>query len=223
MTVTTEVQVKPGRGTGSSNQGGGGPNQPNSDKPDWPPGFSREDAIEPSKYRILMGLLIISVSMLFVALTSAYIFRQANRANWRPLVIPTALWVSTGLILVSSISFEMARRALRRNRYEPFRNWLLTTTVLGLAFLIGQVIAWRQLGGQGLYLQSNPHSSFFYVLTGLHGLHLLGGIVALTYVSIAALRMRISARNRNTIEVSSLYWHFMDGLWVYLFVLLFFF
>jgi cytochrome c oxidase subunit III len=224
-TVPTDVEVRPGLGTsGGSNLGGsGGPNPTPPTEPDWPPGFTREDRIEPSKYKIMMWLLITSVTMLFVALTSAYIFRQANRASWKPLVIPVALWVSTGFILLSSVSFELARRALRKNLFEPFRTWVLTTTVLGVAFLIGQVLAWRQLTSQGLYLQSNPHSSFFYLLTGLHGLHLLGGIIALAYVTIAALRMRISARNRNTIEVTSLYWHFMDGLWVYLFALLFFF
>ena len=226
MTISTDIKVKPGLGAGSSTPGGDSPpppKPPNQDEPDWPPGFTHEDAIEPSKYRILMWLLITSVSMLFVALTSAYIFRQANRVNWRPLEIPAALWASTAMILMSSVSFELARRALRKNRFEPFRNWLLATTGLGVAFLIGQVVAWSQLAAQGLYLQSNPHSSFFYVLTGLHGVHLFGGLVALAYVAVAALRMRITMRKRNTIEVTSLYWHFMGGLWAYLFVLLFFF
>lgn len=225
MAVTTDVQIKTGMGAGGGSRpgDGGGPEKPKPGGADWPPGFTREDAIEPSKYRILIWLLIISVTMLFVALTSAYVFRQANRVNWKPLQIPSALWLSTGIILLSSVSFEFARRALRGNRYEPFRNSVVMTTALGVAFLAAQVAAWRQLAAQGLFLQSNPHSSFFYVLTGLHALHLLGGIMALALVTIAALRMRISARNRNTVEVTSLYWHFMGVLWVYLFALLFFF
>ena len=96
------------------------------------------------------------------------------------------------------------------------------TTLLGVAFLAGQLIAWRQLAGQGIYVDSHPHSSFFYLLTSLHALHLLGGIIALAYITIAGLRLRISLRRRTVVNVTAIYWHFMDGLWVYLFLLLFF-
>jgi cytochrome c oxidase subunit 3 len=230
-TITrTDLEIKLGKGAGGgSNQGdGGNPQDPDSNPSNWPPGYSQENAIEPSKYRIAMWLGLASVAMLFIALTSAYILRQSSsmtsaNPDWHPIQIPSALWITTALILLSSISFEIARRALKSNAYEKFKTWISITTVLGFAFLIGQVWAWRQLASQGIYLKGNPHSSFFYILTGLHALHLLGGIAVLSYLMIAALRLRISLKKRTTVEVTSLYWHFMDGLWIYLFVLLFFF
>jgi cytochrome c oxidase subunit 3 len=230
-TITTaEIDVKPGIGAGGgSNPGGDGGSQgPDPNPQDWPPGYSPEQAIEPTKYRIAVWLGLASVAMLFFALTSAYILRQYNSLtsdapDWNPIQIPSALWISTAVILLSSISFEIARRALRKNQYERFKSWVSITTVLGFAFLIGQVVAWRQLASQGIYLKSNPHSSFFYLLTALHALHLLGGLLVLSYVMVSALRLRIGMKKRVTVEVTSLYWHFMDGLWIYLFVLLFFF
>lgn len=230
-TITTaEIDVKPGIGAGGgTNPGGdGGPQGPDPNPQDWPPGYSQENAIEPTKYRIAMWLGLASVAMLFFALTSAYILRQYNSLtsatpDWNPIQIPSALWVSTAVILLSSISLEIARRALRNNQYERFKSWISITTVLGFVFLIGQVIAWRQLAMQGIYLKSNPHSSFFYLLTALHALHLYGGLLVLSYVMVSALRLRIGMKKRLTVEVTTLYWHFMDGLWIYLFVLLFFF
>jgi cytochrome c oxidase subunit 3 len=231
MVTTNAVNIKPELGTsGGTNLGGdgGGPQDSDQNPTDWPPGYSREDAIEPSKYRIAVWLGLASICMLFIALTSAYILRQSKslateNPDWKALQVPSALWVTTAVLILSSVSFEIARRALKNNQFDKFKTWISITTALGFAFLIGQFLAWRQLAAQGIYLKSNPHSSFFYVLTGLHALHLLGGILVLTYVMISALRLRISFRKRTTIEVTSLYWHFMDGLWIYLFVLLFFF
>jgi len=228
-TITTDVNVKPtgagadGKGSGDS----GGPFKPGSgDSNNWPPGFTRDDAIEPDKYRIGMWVGLASILMLFVALTSAYILRQTKGLSevhdWIPLEMPAVLWFNTALILISSFSIELARRALKRNDYAGFRVWIAVTTLLGIAFLAGQIIAWRQLAGQGIYVNTHPHSSFFYLLTSLHAVHLLGGIIALAYVTIAGLRLRISLRRRTVVNVTALYWHFMDGLWVYLFLLLFF-
>ena len=228
-TITTDVNVKPsgagaeGKGSGDS----GGPFNPGSGNPNnWPPGFTRDDAIEPDKYRIGMWVGLASILMLFVALTSAYILRQTRGLSevndWVPLEMPVVLWFNTALILISSFSIELARRALKRNNYERFRVWIALTTLLGISFLAGQVIAWRQLAGQGIFVDTHPHSSFFYLLTSLHALHLLGGIIALAYVTVAGLRLRISLRRRTVVGVTALYWHFMDGLWIYLFLLLFF-
>jgi cytochrome c oxidase subunit 3 len=228
-TITTDVNVKPsGAGTDGRGSGDpGGPFNPGSPEPNnWPPGFTREDAIEPDKYRIGMWVGLASILMLFVALTSAYILRQTRGLSevhdWTPLEMPTALWFNTFVLLISSVSIELARRALKRNDYKRFRAWISSTTLLGIAFLAGQIIAWRQLAGQGIYVNTHPHSSFFYLLTSLHALHLLGGIIALAYVTIAGLRLRISLRRRTVVNVTALYWHFMDGLWIYLFLLLFF-
>jgi cytochrome c oxidase subunit 3 len=98
---------------------------------------------------------------------------------------------------------------------------LTVTLLLGVVFLAGQLLAWRQLAAQGIFLGTSPHGSFFYLLTGTHGLHLLGGIIALTYVVFGSWRLRYTRRHHIAVDLTALYWHFMDGLWVYLFVLLF--
>lgn len=219
-TITPEVKVKRGA------PGGGGPFDPGKGGNDWPPGYSRDDAIEPAKYRIGMWVGLASVVMLFVSLTSAYIFRQivgtGEAKDWVPIQMPFVLWITTAVILASSVTIELARRTLRIGNYAGFSRWITMTTVLGLVFLIGQILAWRELVAQGIYINSNPHSSFFYLLTSLHGLHLAGGLVALGYITVAALRARVGIRKRNATEVTAIYWHFMDGLWIYLFVLLFY-
>ncbi|HET9531107.1 MAG TPA: cytochrome c oxidase subunit 3 [Blastocatellia bacterium] len=226
-TLTNEINVKPGGvGTGSDDFGGGGGDGPK-DSGEWPPGFSRDDAIEPAKYRIGMMVGLASILMLFVALTSAYIVRQTQGLSsdirgWVTIDMPPVLWATTAMIVASSLTIELARRSLRRNDYSHFNGWIAATTFLGICFVGGQLLAWQQLRAQGIYVNSNPHSSFFYLLTSLHGVHLLGGLIALAYVTYAALRLRISQRRRNAVEVTAMYWHFMDGLWLYLFLLLFF-
>jgi len=211
-------------GSGDGDQFGSGP----SDSKDWPPGWSSEDAAEPEKYRIGMWVALASILMLFVALTSAYIVRGVpalggGQDDWLPIDMPSVLWLNTAVLLASSVTIELARGALKRNEYERFKSWISLTTLLGLAFLGGQLMAWRQLAAQGVFINSHPHSSFFYLLTSLHGLHLLGGVIALAYVTVAAFRMRIGFKRRAAVQVTAIYWHFMDGLWIYLFGLLFFF
>ncbi len=212
--ITTDVKVRP------VPTGGGGPFDPGDPK-DWPPGYSRDDAREPAKYRIGMWIALGSISMLFAALTSAYIFRE-TKPDWISIQLPSSLWISTAAILASSISFELARRALRLSRHALFSRWITLTSALGLCFLIFQIVAWRDLRAQGVYVNTNPHSSFFYLLTSLHAVHLVGGLIALLAVTAAALRSRIGFRKRNVAEVTAIYWHFMDALWIYIFVLLFF-
>jgi cytochrome c oxidase subunit 3 len=173
-----------------------------------------------------MWVGLASILMLFMALTSAYILRQTKGINeyydWKAIQLPSLVWLTTAVLVASSFSIETARRALRRNDYKRFNNWILLTTVLGALFLTGQLVAWRQLAAQGIYVNTNPHSSFFYLLTSLHGLHLLGGLIALVYVTVAAFRLRIGFKRRNAVEVTALYWHFMDVLWIYLLALLYF-
>lgn len=178
-----------------------------------------------SRYRIGMWVALAGVAMLFTSLTSAYIVR-ANLANdWRAIAMPRVLWLSTALIVASSLTFEIARRALKSGRSIVYSRWLLVTVMLGLAFLASQLLAWRQLVSQGIYISSNPHSSFFYVLTGAHGIHLLGGILGLDFLLLRSWRKRFEdqagARRQAIADAVALYWHFMDGLWIYLFLLLF--
>ena len=228
---TTDVRLKPkGIGGGPSGPGpGGGPFDPGSEGPkDWPPGFNKDDAIVPRKYRIGIWVGLFSVVMLFASLTSAYIVRQMPPErgdlpyDWTWIEMPSVLWFNTAILLISSLTMERARRLLKRNDYKRFNLWITLTTILGIVFLVGQVFAWQQLKHLGTYSSASPHGWFFYVLTGVHAAHLGGGVIALLYVTIAAWRLRIGLKRRVAVDVTATYWHFMDGLWVYLFLLLFF-
>lgn len=189
----------------------------------------------PTGYRtgvVGMWVALSGILMLFTALTSAYIVRAGLSDDWRPLLMPRALWLSTALIFASSISLELARRCLKRGNEQAYSRWLLLTVVLGVGFLGAQWLAWRELVAQGIYIATNPHSSFFYLLTGTHGVHLLFGILALDYLLLRAWRPRGSdssggsrsetlMKRQTAVDVVGIYWHFMGGLWVYLFLLLF--
>jgi cytochrome c oxidase subunit 3 len=223
VTSTKEIsRTKIGLGGGSRKAGpNGGPHgngHGGRDKDD-----SARDSL--SKYRIGMWVALAGVAMMFTALTSAYIVRASTSNDWRPVQMPRLLWLSTSLILLSSFAFEIARRALKGGKTSAYQRWLLLTVLLGLGFLATQLISWRQLAAQGIYLGSNPHSSFFYVLTGAHGLHLLGGILGLDFLLLRSWRNRFDergiAKRQAVVNAVALYWHFMFGLWIYLFLLLF--
>lgn len=179
-----------------------------------------------ARYRIGMWVALASILMLFTALTSAYIVRAATGNDWRPLVMPKVLWLSTTVILISSATLWIARRALKSQNDAGYSRWLVATVILGIGFLGCQLLAWRQLVVQGIYMAGNPHSSFFYLLTGAHGVHLLGGILALDYLLLRTRRRAETVdgeiRRAGAADAVSIYWHFMDGLWIYLFLLLFF-
>jgi cytochrome c oxidase subunit 3 len=138
----------------------------------------------PARYRLGAWFAIGSILMLFCALTSAYIVRSASGNDWQPIAVPKVLWLSTALILISSVTIEVSRRSLKQKSESGYGRWLAVTTLLGFGFLGSQVIAWRQLARQGIYIASNPYSSFFYLFTAAHGLHLLGGLCALTYLLV---------------------------------------
>jgi cytochrome c oxidase subunit 3 len=171
-------------------------------------------------------MAIASIVMLFTALTSAYIVRSASGNDWQPIAMPKVLWLSTLLIVISSLTMEVSRRSLKQQRDARYGRWLIITVGLGLSFLASQIIAWRQLVRQGLYLASNPYNSFFYLFTAAHGLHLLGGIMALTYLLLRTRQRRSTIdgelRRVGAADSATIYWHFMDVLWVALFFLLFF-
>ena len=175
----------------------------------------------PASTAIWVGLFAITMS--FAALTSALIVRQGASLDWRHLTLPGVLYLNTGLLLVSSVTLELARRqvaqfmgGLRSEVKHPAR-WLYITLFLGLMFVAGQYVAWKQLIAQGLYIWTNPNSGFFYVLTAAHALHVLGGLGGLARV-IGKLHRR--TLRRSTLVATSRYWHFMDVLWIYLLLLL---
>jgi cytochrome c oxidase subunit 3 len=178
-----------------------------------------------NKYRIGMWVGLASIGMMFTSLSSAYIVRSNSSNDWVPLAMPRMLLVSTALILVSSVTLEFGRRKLKAALEGAYSQWLLITGVLGLGFLVSQVIAWRQLAKQGIYLVSNPHSSFFYLLSVAHAVHLVGGLIALLFLWFRSRRHveqgeQVAKRQAAT-DAVSIYWHFMDALWIYLLVLLF--
>jgi cytochrome c oxidase subunit 3 len=210
-----------GRGPG----GGGNGKGPNGGGPGGPGGGGGGRGFSPDRYRIGVLVGIASILMMFTALASAYIVRSGmtTTMDWGRGQMPTFAYLSTALILVSSLTFSRAKSALRHAEESAYRLWLSVTLLLGLGFLASQLLAWRQLVRRGFYLASNPQSSFFYVLTGLHGLHLLGGILALAGLYFYVRRAGgadADVKRRTLTDVVGIYWHFMDGLWVFLFLLL---
>jgi cytochrome c oxidase subunit 3 len=197
------------------------------------------------RYRLGLMVGLAAVVMLFVSFTSAYVVRQglgnydaASQTyitDWRPLSLPMGLLLlNTFLLLASSFTIEMARRAaFAEAAVAPITEmpgiakdqkhgvpWLPITVILGLGFLSGQVMAWHDLGRRGFYMASTPSSSFFYVLTGVHAIHLFGGVVAMLYALAAVFRSRPLERRRIVVDVTAWYWHFMALLWLYIFALL---
>jgi cytochrome c oxidase subunit III len=214
-----------GRGNGRGKGGGGGPSGPGG------PGGGGDEPrrFSPERYRIGVYVGLASIMMMFTALASALVVRSGmpTTNDWRGGEMPSFGYVSTALIILSSLTFTRAKSALRHEEGAAYRLWLGVTLLLGLGFLTSQLLAWRELVGRGLYLASNPHSAFFYVLTGLHALHLAGGILALGFLYAYARRLgdggvgETAATKRRTLtDVVGIYWHFMDGLWVFLFLLL---
>lgn len=167
-----------------------------------------------------IGLLAFlgTVTMLFAGFTSAYIVRR-SAADWSPVDLPSILWLNTGLLLLSSVFAEMARRAQRRWALPALKRWLTLTLILGILFLGGQFIAWRQLMDRGVFMPTSPHSSFFYLLTGVHGIHLLGGLIALLVVLVRTHRGVYTPYHAG-VSLAIIYWHFVDILWVYVYVVL---
>jgi len=145
--------------------------------------------------------------------------RRGLGTDWQAIALPRIVWFNTIALVVSSITLVRARRQFAAGRIEDFRRWWLITTALGVAFLVGQYIAWRELAAAGVFLSTNPSSSFFYVFTAAHAVHIVGGLIALGYVA-ARSDEHLLRRNALPADVAGVYWHFMDGLWVFLFLLL---
>ena len=169
---------------------------------------------------IAVWLLVGSVTILFAAFTSTYLARRGE-ADWLVGPLPDALYVSTAVLIFSSLVLEWARRRGGRGRLEALRAGLLAATGLGLVFLAAQIAAWRQLSALGVFLSTNPHSSFFYLLTGAHALHVTGGLLGLGYALGRARRAATAAIALRSAEPATTFWHFLDGLWLYLFIILF--
>ena len=172
---------------------------------------------ELAKTGVWVGLAAITMS--FAALTSALVVRQGAGLDWHHLTLPPILYANTVVLLASSVTLEIARRrivgyarGIESQIAAPMR-WLAITLALGLLFVAGQYMAWLRLKAEGLYLATNSNSSFFYVFTGVHALHVLGGLAGLIYVMS---KLNRSILRRSTFAAAAQYWHFMGILWLYL-------
>ena len=168
-------------------------------------------------------VVLFAITMMFAAFTSALVVRKGASLDWRHFTLPSILYFNTVLLLASSVTLEVSRRRVAvfmgglKNQAESPARWLYITLFLGLLFVAGQYLAWLQLSGEGVFLATNPSSSFFYVLTAAHALHILGGLAGIIYV---LHKLSKSVLRRSTLDATARYWHFMDVLWVYLLLLL---
>jgi len=162
---------------------------------------------------------LVASFMTFAAFTVAMIGRRAMATDWISVPKPPILWVNTILLLASSVVLDRSRRALKAHNRSDFNVWWTGATALGFLFLAGQAFAWHQLHEAGVFVASTPSSGFFYMLTATHALHLLGGLAALVYVDVQAWRLRLGPAKRTAIDVTAVFWHFLDAVWLYLMLL----
>ncbi len=173
--------------------------------------------MHPKKFAL--WLFMASVLMLFAGWTSAYIVRQAE-GNWLYFDLPSLFYVSTAIIVLSSVSMQVAYFAARRDDLVNVRRLVLVTAILGVIFLVLQFMGWAQLVDKSVYLVGNPSGSFVYLLTGFHGLHILSAIIFVLVVLRSAMKGLTNSGNLAQIEMCTTYWHFLGLLWVYLFIFL---
>src|SRR5579871_5405116 len=202
--ITSDIIKPPAPPIGGGFGGGGGPAGRGS-----------------SRRASMTGLMVLlaATTMAFAAFTSAFVVRRGMSNDWVAFPMPRIVWLNSGVLILSSILLEFARRALKSGHRDAFNRYWTAATLMGCAFLFGQALAWRSLQASGIFVASNPSSSFFYLLTAAHGLHIIGGLSALAYVDVQALRLRLGPGKRTAVDVSALFWHFVDGLWIYLMIL----
>jgi cytochrome c oxidase subunit 3 len=206
-----------GSGGDGGPSGGGGFDRPQADEP--------RDQAPPDKAKVVTWFLLIVVLMTFGGLAGAYVVIATNRvAEWRPFELPIQVWMSTALIVASSLTYHIAQKAIFANDHQRLRRFLIITTVLGAAFISSQIIVWLELVNRGYYLSGNPYAGFFYIITGIHAVHVLGGVIAL-----GAIITRSSTQTefgpeleyrRNLARAVGWYWHFIGILWIALFAML---
>lgn len=184
---------------------------------DIPVGSVRVKSMHPKKFA--MWLFIISVLMVFASLTSAYIVKKSE-GDWLIIDFPTLFQWTTAVIILSSITIQGAFFSAKKNNLGMLRTFLSITGVLAIVFVVGQYMSWSQLVDQDVYFVGNPAGSFIYIFTGLHAAHLIGGIIFLSVVLVNAFRYKIHSKSTAQIEICTTYWHFLGGLWLYLYIFL---
>jgi cytochrome c oxidase subunit 3 len=174
--------------------------------------------IHPHKFTLWVA--IGSILMMFAGLTSAYIVKR-SQASWLMIEIPVMFWYSTATILASSVTVQLALKALKKREMINYRRLLVVTAVLGVLFIVLQIVGFRQFAAQDIRLVgagSNASYSFLLAISGIHGVHVLGGVVALVVIAIRALNSSTRSYSSLPLEIAATYWHFVDALWIYLFI-----
>lgn len=174
-------------------------------------------SMHPKKFAL--WLFMVTVLMVFAALTSAYIVRQAE-GNWLEYELPDIFWITSGIVLLGSVSVQAAYFAAKKDNFLGLRIWMVLTVLLGIAFLVGQWYSWVALVDREVFFVGNPAGSFLYVFTGLHAVHLISGVIFLIIVLISTFRYKVHSQALNTLEMATTYWHFLGALWLYLFLFL---
>jgi cytochrome c oxidase subunit 3 len=206
-----------GGGGGGGNNGGGNDGFDNSNTESYEKSFS--------KSKIFTWFLLVAVLMTFGGLIGAYVVVSTNGVlEWQPFNLPFQVYISTVLILSSSFTYSVAQRAISSNNHQKSKNWLLATTVLGAMFISSQILVWLALVNRGYYVRSNPYAAFFYIMTALHAVHVIGGIIALGYIVLRVWQKNdVEKELEKRREISNAvgwYWHFMGGLWLVLLLML---
>ena len=181
-----------------------------------------EETLSMNPKRFILWLFIVSIIMLFAAMTSAYLVRRAE-GNWLEYTIPAIFTYSSVVLVVSSLTMHWAYVAAKKDNFKSLRIAITITFALGMAFLYMQFQGWIQLVDQNVFFVGNPAGSFMYIFTGLHGFHLISGLIVLLFALVAAFRLRIHATSLNQIGIAATYWHFLDILWLYLLLFLVYF
>ena len=174
-------------------------------------------SMHPQKFGL--WLFMASVLMLFAAFTSAYIVRQGE-GNWLEFDLPPLLSYTTVVIVLSSISLHWSYLAAKKDNLKQVKSGVVITAILGAIFLVGQVTAWGQLVEANVFFVGNPAGSFLYILTGIHGLHLVSAVIFLIFILIATFKYEIHSKNMARMDMCVTYWHFLGALWIYLFIFL---
>ena len=169
--------------------------------------------------RFLLWMFMVSIVMIFASLTSAYIVRQAE-GNWLAFDLPSILWYSTVILLLSSVTAQLAYRSAKHDNIGSLKVYLSLTLVLGVGFLVTQLYTWGVLVDNNVFFVGNPAGSFIYVIMGVHGFHLISGLVYLLIMLAQSFQYKIHSKKMLHIGLSVSYWHFLDVLWIYLFLFL---
>ncbi len=207
--------------SGAGSRGGGNNGGGDSPKND----FEQDAPDSRNKLKVSMWFILLVVMMTFGGLIGAYIVLATNKVlEWRPFDLPLQIWISTALILASSLSYKISQANFFKENQPKAKKWLLVTTVLGGMFIASQILAWFALVRSGISVQSNPYAGFFYILTGVHAAHVIGGICGLGYIVLRSWheteREAELAQRKNISKIVGWYWHFMGVLWLVLVVLL---